>query len=756
MNFSKDEITYEEKKLHKTLTQIDFDLKEQKKYYEIFKKEALSIQKEMFEEITSTPVELWEVNDAAQLWYYQNEIEREGRKIILSESMVRKLEKMQFSPYFGRIDFKENGEDKAESFYIGIGSILESDTHDYMVIDWRAPVSSMFYDYEVGKAEYKSPNSTIEGNLTLKRQYKIENGKMLYMLNSSLKIDDEILQEILSKNVDNKMKSIVTSIQLEQNRVIRDEKNHVMVVQGPAGSGKTSIALHRIAYLLYRYQKSMNPKNIVIFSPNSVFNDYISTVLPELGEENMFQTTFVDYAEKFLELTAELEDMGDQMNFLLSNQNSEKYIQRIKNIEFKVSEAFIDILNNYIRYVETESIVFEDIYYKDNLLASKEELYNLLVNEYSFRPFSKRLEMVRNRVLFLLKPFEDKRFQEVYNYIKKRDTFNTDEVIRAKVYSIIRDEFNPIKDSIREKTTFNLVDIYLNLFNNEELFRKSNKGILPDFFNQIRKETNKLTETNKINYEDGIALVYLKLILDGSPSNSAIRHVVVDECQDYTILQYMSFKLLFADSSFTLLGDLNQSISPYMNIGKYTRITKLFEGKITSILTLNKSYRSTSEISQFTRALLGEKHEWEYLERSGVKPTLVKVSNADILNKVLDVANHLKKEGFASIAIICKTLNESIDVHKALKKYINVHLIKNDDIKYPKGTVVVPSYLAKGLEFDAVIVYTCNEETYGSENEKQLLYTICTRALHRLYVFYSDNLSPFIKRLDKSLYIKLD
>lgn len=752
MNITNTERIFENKRLKRTLDQISSDLNEQIKYYKKFKEEIFSVQNEMFKEITSTPSELWELSDAVEAWYYQNEIEKDARKIKSSEVICNKLRKMLNSPYFGRIDFKEKNEDKHEIFYIGIGNIVESSTSDFLVLDWRAPIASLFYDYEIGSSEYKSPDSIIKGNLILKRQYKIEKGILQYILNSSLKIDDDILMEILCSNTNDKMKSIVTSIQREQNKIIRDDKHDLMIVQGPAGSGKTSISLHRIAYLLYRYKETIKSKNILVFSPNEVFNDYISNVLPELGEENMQQTTFIEYAKKLLNTSLKLEEMNEQMDLLLSNKDSEKYLSRIRNIKYKTSLEFIDVLNNYITFLVNESIIFNDIYYNDNLIISKEDLQNMLIEKLSFQPFFTRLKMIRSRVLYLLKPYEKKRSKEVYEEFKTEEPYDIEESLREKTHNKVKAEFGPIKDKIKFITTKKLLDVYFDLFKNKDLFNKINNNLLPDYFTEIKNETLECLKTNTIKYEDIAPIIYLKIVLEGNPISSSIKHIVIDEAQDYTPLQYSILKLLFDKSKFTLLGDLNQSINPLINIGNFKKISKIFNVSNSAILELNKSYRSTKEITSFTRALLDNNLRWEYIEREGIKPVINKISIQQKLNRVLCDIDKLKNEGYKSIAIICKTEHEAKSVFQDLKNHINISILTNDDFKYPKGIVVLPSYLSKGLEFDAVLVYSCNDTDYYLEDERKLLYTVCTRALHRLYLYYNEELSPFLKSIDNNLY----
>lgn len=702
-------------------------------YKDRFKRDALETQRELWDEVGSLSI----TNGLEQVVSFMVFIDRmkyQKRNHEITRKLQDKYERILQSPYFGRIDFLEEGEEKAEKYYIGISNVITED-FDFLVYDWRAPASSMFYDYEIGKAGYKCPEGAINGEITLKRQYNITKGSLQYMFDSNVKIDDEILQEILGKSTDTKMKAIVTSIQREQNRVIRNEEYKNLIVQGPAGSGKTSIALHRIAYLLYKHREKITPQNILIFSPNQIFNDYISNVLPQLGEDNMLQTTFMDYMHKALGDDFVKEAYTELMEYILTAKKWNDYEIRIKNIKYKSSLGFVEVLKRYIIEVEKMDRGFMDIVFRDKLLVSSKELEELYQKDYVRLPLKKRLDKIRERVLFLIEPFEEERlneiFQELWNTGDYLDEIEVSEISKSKV----KEELRPVYEELERITHFDLIDIYKRLF--EKL----------DW--EIKAYTLANLETKILNYEDQPPLLYLKGALGDLPKTSDIKYLIIDEAQDYSPLQYEIFYQLFNHASITMLGDLNQSINPFMNVGDYSNIAHIFPQNDTCIINLSKSYRSTMEITRFSRNILKQEVEAEYVERSGEEPIVLEFPNEDsIKERILkDIEMH-KESGYKSIGIITRTAKEAQEVYGFLKDKVEVKAITKDEDEYINGTLVIPSYLAKGLEFDVVLVYNAGEENYNCEEERLLFYTACTRALHRLSVYYTGRMTPLIDRIN--------
>jgi DNA helicase-2/ATP-dependent DNA helicase PcrA len=403
----------EEARLKKTLDEINRQLQVRYKDKRNFEKNMRETYRNMWEEVEGAPTNLHDLEQLVQAKMYLDEMRNMESAFKGSARKIQYLEKMRDNPYFGRIDFKEDGESEPEQIYIGISTLQNENSLEIFVYDWRAPISSMFYDYEPGKVQYSSPSGTIKGELHLKRQYRIKNGRMEYMFDSDIKIDDDILQEILGQSKDEKMKSIVTTIQREQNRAIRDEEHRLLIVEGPAGSGKTSVALHRIAFLLYRYRNSLNSSNVVIFSPNDMFNDYISEVLPELGEENVRQTTFMEYAKSSLKTNQKVFGLNQQMEFILSHKNSLFYRDIIETIRFKSSLEFLYILKKYIDLLYKNPGKFEDFSIKNKTIISAAEQVELFHKEFAYLPFIPRLIKIRNRILYQIKRSEGERITKL-------------------------------------------------------------------------------------------------------------------------------------------------------------------------------------------------------------------------------------------------------------------------------------------------------------------------------------------------------
>jgi Superfamily I DNA and RNA helicases len=731
--------------LQEVLKEAQKQLDEKRNFREKFKSDAIEVQRELWENVGSVSVNngLEQIVDFMQSI---NTMKIQKRTHEFTRKLEQKYERVLLSPYFARMDFIEKGEERAEKCYIGISNLI-NDNFDFLIYDWRAPISSMFYDYEIGQAEFKCPEGIVEGELTLKRQYKINNGEIEYMFDSNLKIDDEVLQDILSKSTDTKMKGIVTTIQREQNKVIRNEEYRNLIVQGPAGSGKTSVALHRIAYLLYKHRDKITPKNIVIFSPNDIFNEYISDVLPELGEDNMCQTTFKEYMHKALGGGLNKENYSEMMEYILASKKESDYQIRINNIKFKSSMGYIDILKSYVTFMEKEDTNFKNIKFRGDLIISSQDLDELFFKDYINLPRKRRLQKIRERILFLLKPYEEQRIEEVAGELKDSDSYLDKAEIIEHSTAMVKNELKEIYHEINRMTKFDLMGIYKKLFENLEFFLKdSNIEFNEKKISEIRRYTLEKIKVHRLNYEDQIALLYLKGAMGDLPKTSEIKYVIIDEAQDYSPLQYEIFYQLFNHANMTILGDLNQSINPFMNVGDYKNISHIFAEDNTCIINLTKSYRSTMEITKLSRRLLDKGLEAQCVERSGEEPLLLGFSNEKaIKERLLEDIKIYNEKNYKSIGIITKTAKEANEVYNFLKDKTNVRSIIKDDDEYVSGILVIPAYLAKGLEFDVVIIYNAGDENYSCEEERLLLYTACTRALHVLRVYYSGNITPLLK-----------
>lgn len=698
--------------------------------------DARQTQRELWEEVG--PVSgSGQLDELVEFMSYIGAMKQQKRSHAFLTGQKEKFLRIAQSPYFGRIDFAEAGQ-TAKPYYIGTFNLI-NEGYSILVYDWRAPVSGMFYDFDVGPAAYDCPKGTILGELTKKRQYKIADGKLVYLFDSSLKIDDEMLQQILGKSADSKMKAIVTSIQREQNRAIRNESVQNLIVEGPAGSGKTSVALHRAAYLLYKHRNAVTEKNILILSPNAVFSDYISDVLPELGEENLLSVTYEDFMSSALKLDLQPERYYDRMEYLFSSKKRPAFSARAQSIRFKSSYEFSALLASYAAYVQTDGMAFEDLYFQQTLLLSAAEQKRLFAEDYAFLPFLRRLSKLRSRMEYLLKPFEDERKAEVMEALRQSGTAADKQELAFKTAAIVASETRGVREKIARTTAFDLVALYRAFFVRlaQSFERRAETEAVCDL-------TLNALDAGHVYYEDQIALLYLKSVWGGVTKTDGMRFLIVDEAQDYTPLQFETLRLLFSRASLTILGDRNQAIQPYGG-GGLAAAAQSFPRENTLSLRLSKSYRSTLEITRFTRRLLGEALPEDAIERHGEEPLLCGFeSDAALKRALLSDLAAWKDAGFSSVGILTRTKREAAELHAALRRKAPLKAILSGDEGYARGAVVLPAYLAKGLEFDAVIVYEASAENYEDEDERRYLYTACTRALHALRVYYTGEPSPLL------------
>ena len=585
---------------------------------------------------------------------------------------LQRLFRIQNKPYFGSIRFKEEGSEEEDNIYIGITHV--EDKLDYYVHDWRSPICSMFYDYETGPASYKAPSGIIKGNIIKKRQYIIEDAELKHIFDNDLNISDSLLQEVLAEESSDKMKNIVNTIQEEQNKVIRNTEDKNLIVEGIAGSGKTSVALHRIAFLLYRIP-NLTSSNVVVFTPNKVFSEYISNVLPELGEDNTYDMTFYDL------LCQNINEYKDIENF--TDFISRYYKGNVDNydmVKYKQSDEIIKDIDSYINNL-LSIIKFNNKLEYDNFIEiDTEELNNMLNYKYNRFPLFERIKE-----------------------ISKRIASNNYEGSTKNASSI-------------EKKLKELLNIKLDL-----------KDIFNNFYQSKYSKYKDKVNDKYLYYEDACIFLYIKSLLVGFNTNHVIKEIVIDEAQDYNKLQYLIIKKTFKTSNYTILGDTNQTINPYYKYDSLEELTSIFESS--KYITLTKTYRSTGKIIDYTNKILGLNHVTAIRND---KASDIIFRNNITKNDFLTDINNLKTIS-KSIAIITKNDKEAEKVYNMLKDDLDIMLIDGfGHIK--RDLVVVPSYVAKGLEFDSVIIYTDEDNKY-QEKDKYLFYVACTRAQHNLIIY---------------------
>ena len=593
----------------------------------------------------------------------------------------KKLYSIQNKPYFARIDFKTNN--ILDKIYIGITNVEED--LNYYVYDWRSPICSMFYDYGVGVASYNSPDGKIDGEIILKRQYQISDGKLDNVFDTTINIDDDVLQKVLKENSSEHMKNIVNTIQQEQNVVIRDDKTNNLIVQGIAGSGKTSVALHRIAYLLYKLEY-LNSNNVLIFSPNNIFKEYIGNVLPELGEDNTLITTFHEFASTYIKEYYRVESYSEFLARYYKNE-----YQNNDLIKYKLSDEIIPILENYAKTITNLTRFINNITYKEQVI-DKEELNDLLHNRYNkfnlFDRFDYIAEKINNR----------------YYDGKKQD--------KVRLKALLLKNIN---------ITIKMKDIYKSFFDSQE-FLNNYKG----YFN--RSENIKKLNKKVLNYEDSTLFIYLKFLLSSIPYRVSTKLVVIDEAQDYTLLQYKIIKLLFRNTDFTILGDVNQTINPFYKYDNLNILEDVFDGE-SKYVELNKTYRSSPEIIEYSNKILGLKY-FSAVRRNNNIP--VKVYDKVDYKLLTDKINDLRSK-YNSVALITKSIEEAQIIYDNIKSNISdINIVDIDTDKFNKNFLIIPAYASKGLEFDSVIIIN------NFDKDKYLYYVAVTRSQHELIIFNNN------------------
>ncbi|MDL4840169.1 RNA polymerase recycling motor HelD [Aquibacillus sp. LR5S19] len=773
MNEKDKEWIDEQNRVNKVVHEIKNKLSKLNQKIGDLKERVIDIRKNFWEDVTVNLDEPDDVIETQASLKQQAEFlsERERSHGQMSEQ-INTLERLEDSPYFGRIDFTETGYSDVDSIYIGISSLMDENDDDFLIYDWRAPISSLYYDYPPGEAKYSTVDDEISGEITLKRQYIIRNSTIKGMFDTGLTIGDHLLQSVLGNNANTKMKSIVATIQREQNQIIRNEKSELLIVQGVAGSGKTSAALQRVAYLLYRYREVLSSENIVLFSPNPLFNSYVAKVLPELGEENMKQTTLFNYLDTQLGNRLTVETPFEQMEYYL-NGTGENYETRVQSMSYKASLDFKQLIDEFGFSLEQDGIKFRNIRFRGDLLISNQQMKQYFYSLDRSLNIPLRMESLAKWLLSELNRFEklernkewvveemellDKSdYLEVHNELQEENRFSEDtfddhvreeELLRKKV---VADKFKPLKQKIKRMYFVDIKNTYLTFYTTDHLINKKNVK-LPTRWELIRTQTVDYIRNNYLTWEDATPYLYFQKMLLGFNANRTIEHVFIDEAQDYSPFQFAYLKRIFPSSRMTLLGDMNQAIYAHA-LYEETLLSENIQEKHERI-TLVRSYRSTQPIVEFTKSFMPNGDLIEPFNRDGNKPVLMEVENRDIVNdKVLRAIEDFQTMGHQTIAVICKTMHESKMVYSRLKHSVDIKLMDEETHTFQQGLLVIPAYLAKGIEFDAVIIHNASDAEYHKELERNLFYTACTRAMHELYMISLGEPSIFIKQVPKEKY----
>lgn len=692
------EFLVEEKKLDETLNIINEEMLSYINKRKFITQYILEERKKAVEEYRDDEDKLIDYFD------HENFVKEEAFKAI--DRKLKEFTILKETPYFGRISFTDLELDDLENLYIGRFGVTPEGSFEPVVVDWRAPVASLFYNGSLGKASYVAPGGEVDVDITGRRQLIVKKGQLQGVFDSAVDVKDEILQMVLSDNSSDKLKDVIMTIQSEQDEIIRQPRTKNIVVNGVAGSGKTTIVLHRVAYLLYNNREELEDK-VLILGPNSIFMDYISQVLPSLGEVGVRQETFLGFAMKEIGEPIEVMPYEEYLEKIVSNDES-----MVEKEKYKNSFKFIEDLDSYIEKLSSDYFKIKPVTFFGEEIVSVEEINELFNKHYSYMPLFRRAKKI-NRVL--VSKIKDKRDEKVWLLNKKikeyKESLTQDELLinennidfqrRIKIREIVREVMNARAALDQWLGTESAVELY-----------------------------NKFNGDNQLTINDLAPILYLMLKLDGKKASNDYRHVVIDEAQDYSPLQFKVIRELIGSKYFTIVGDVNQRLIKFESEAPMLKLAEIFDDVNTEIYNLNKSYRSTSEIMEYANRFLKEE-KIVPLVRQGEAVYEKEVSSVEQLKE--EVVNKVKEynaEGMDSVAIITRNGERLNKAWELLKE--DLHLVKFDseDIIYKGGNLIIPAYFAKGLEFDAVIIVDFKEDE--KEGEDLIKYIMSTRALHKL------------------------
>ncbi|MDT9331699.1 HelD family protein [Clostridium perfringens] len=652
-------------------------------------------------------VEEYKDDEDKLIEYFDHERYVKEQAFTTIDKKLKELTILKESPYFGRVTFNDLEFDQKDTLYVGRFGVTPEGSYEPVIVDWRAPVASLFYHGSLGEASYTSPDGPIKCDIEGRRQIIVKKGELKGVFDSAIDVKDDILQMVLSNNSSDKLKDVIMTIQQEQDEIIRKERTSNIVVNGVAGSGKTTIALHRVAYLLYNYRKELEDK-VLILGPNGIFMEYISQVLPSFGEVGVKQETFASFA---------LKEMDSELYIMSFDKYLEKILSEdkefIEDAKYKNSYEIIKDLDNIVKEMDKDYFHVEDVKYFGDLVISKEEIEEMFNKHYEYMPLFRRSEKIKRIILSKIKDKRDEKVWELNEELRKEKEKLTPEELLIEENNLefrrklrIREIVKEVMDSRAKLDSWisreDVLDIY-------------------DRFNGNKKE---------YTINDLAPILYLAIKLEGKKATKDYRHVVIDEAQDYSPLQFKVVRELTGTKYFTVVGDVNQRLIKYSDLAPMMELGKIFDDVNPEIYNLNKSYRSTYEIMEYANKYLDEDRIIPIVRHGKPVEEIEFHNNEELSESIIESLKEFSNEGLESIAIITRDKEELEKVYNLISN--KVHLVKfdNEDVLYKGGNVIIPSYFAKGLEFDGVIIV--DNGSSKDENEDLIKYIMSTRALHRL------------------------
>lgn len=671
------------------------------------------------------------------------------------------LDRLTERPYFARIDVQEKGTEKVDQIYIGLASFSDG-PDNFLIYDWRAPISSIYYDGGLGKVTYETPDGKQDAEVSLKRQFQIEDGKIVTIFDTDEAVGDQMLLNAVSGESTTKMKSIVTTIQKEQNKIIRNTAADLLFVQGAAGSGKTSAVLQRVAYLLYRYRGHLTSGQVVLFSPNQLFNDYIDQVLPELGEQNMVQMTFYQYASRRLPKL--------QLETLQERFESQPTGAAKKVIDLKGTSVYFKAMQKYAQSLNHANIKLRSVKFRGHEIISKDKIADIYYSFNDNYQLGNRLHATKEQLMKILQGKSGNEVHadwvenEVQNLSKEQyDTmlrdnpreFDSDEAeYKFIAKQLVMRAFTPVIRGVNRNHFININEQFVHFLKTvPQLINLADYDISDAEWQAGVKHTIEQMRQGILPMSDMTPYMMLFDLIKGSRGERDIRFVFIDEIQDYTPFQLAFLKFSFPKARFTMLGDLNQAIFTKENaVSLQDELSQLFDPEKSEYIELTQTYRSTQQITDFSKDILIQGAQIDAFERKGALPTISVVPTTEAM--VTGIVQQLASNQAAAetTAIITKTLAEAEVAYAALRDQADVTIIRTENQRLVPGTIIVPAYLAKGLEFDAVIMWDAATKVYHGDDERQLVYTIASRAMHQLTIFAVQELTPLLANVADNLY----
>lgn len=745
----------EQQRVDLVMKQIDKQIAETKKALADAHKETRAVEKNYSENASINRYEIDDIAESRAMIEQQRQlVSRAAESETILRRQLKTLQNLKRTPYFGRIDIQDPGKDKPETLYIGTASLMNDDKTAFLIYDWRAPISGVYYNGTLGEVRYETPNGIRETVLIKKRQFTIKDGRIVNMFDTNETVGDELLQAALGEQNDQYMHNIVATIQQEQNDIIRDTHSDLSLVQGVAGSGKTSAVLQRIAYLLYHSRTALNADQIVLFSPNRLFSHYISQVLPSLGERNMRQVTMSGFVRRRFE-GLQVENIFERYE---KRQRASKQDQRIA--DFLESQPAMSDIHRYVTHLMDEQLQFSNITFEGRVFFTAEHIQGLYQKQPNAMKAANRIVQLKNQLIrelqrrvkkeakkdWVAKELDSLDTQQLHNLYGKKtvdDFRDEDEQYAYLAYRWAKRRLRIVADAIYNDYFIDIYSQYTNWLRQLSLPKEIHQN---EWQQMIANYSNEL-EMHRLEMMHAAPLMYLRDLLMGTGQNHSFKYVFIDEMQDYSVAMMIYLHHAFPGAKFTVLGDSEQALFKPLELPEQLleRLSKTLVAKHPNLISLRRSYRSTKEITDFAKALLPDGDQIMSFTRRGQRPALLVRSSTDAVEQALQDSVEKYQEQYETVAVLTKNQEQAQQAYRQLRRqFSNVHLLDMNDTELPSGILVLPVYLAKGLEFDSVIAYDVSQANLKGTDEIGMLYTMATRAMHDLTMISNGQVSTAI------------